>query len=282
MMRKQKSSSRAIVYAVLILGSILMLMPIAWMALTSLKTFDEVLVSPPKWIPAAPQWHNYAEAFTTFNFGRYLMNSVIVTVLTILGTLISSTMAAYGFACLDFRGKSILFGILLSAMMLPAQVTVIPLFQLFAKLGWINTYYPLIVPSWLGLNVFAIFLLRQFFKTIPRDYIEAARIDGASELRILLAIFVPLSKPALLTVAVFTFIWSWNDLWGPLIYLHDERLYTMPIGLLNFVGIIGRPEGTPWHLVMAVAVAMIVPVIIIFFIAQKKFIEGIATTGLKG
>lgn len=281
-MRKQKTSSRTIIYVVLILGSILMLMPMAWMGLTSLKTFDEVLVTPPKWIPADPQWNNYTEAFTTFNFARYLMNSIIITVLIILGTLISSTLAAYGFACLDFKGKGILFGILLSAMMLPAQVTVIPLFQLFTKLGWVNTYYPLIVPSWLGLNVFAIFLLRQFFKTIPRDYIEAARIDGASELRILLTIFVPLSKPALLTVAVFTFIWSWNDLWGPLIYLHDDNLYTMPIGLLNFIGIIGRPEGTPWHLVMAVAVAMIVPIVILFFIAQKKFIEGIATTGLKG
>jgi multiple sugar transport system permease protein len=269
-------------YAVLIAGSVVMLTPLAWMLLTSLKSFEEVIASPPAWLPETPRWGNYAEALTTFDFGRYLNNSLLICVATIAGTLVSGTLAAYAFACLRARGRDLVFALLLSTMMLPAQVTVIPLFKLFASIGWVDTFWPLIVPSWLGTNVFAIFLLRQFFLAIPRDYVEAARVDGASELRILWSIFVPLSKPVLLTVTVFTFIGSWNDLWGPLIYLHDERLFTMPVGLLNFVGTAGRAQGSPWHLVMAVSTVMMVPIVILFFAAQKRFIEGIATSGVKG
>jgi ABC-type glycerol-3-phosphate transport system permease component len=279
--RRERDPLRLLVYAALIAGSAVMLMPLAWMLLTSLKSFEEVIAVPPRWLPAAPQWRNYAEAMTLFDFARYLRNSAFVSVSVILGTLVSSTLAAYAFACLRAPGKDVLFSILLSTMMLPGQVTIIPLFRWFAELGWINTYFPLILPSWLGTNVFAIFLLRQFFLTIPRDYVEAARLDGASELRILRSVFVPMSTPALLTVTVFSFLWSWNDLWVPLIYLHDERLYTMPIGLLNFIGLSGRAEGSPWHLVMAVSAVMMVPVITLFFLAQRRFIEGIATTGIK-
>ena len=193
-------------YGVLIAGSVVMLVPLAWMLLTSLKSYEEVIASPPAWLPAEPRWGNYREALTTFDFARYLFNSLLISVGTIAGTLVSCSLAAYAFACLRARGRDVLFALLLSTMMLPAQVTIIPLFKLFAAIGWVNTFYPLIVPSWFATNVFAIFLLRQFFLAVPRDYIEAARIDGASELRILWSIFVPLSKPVLLTVTVFSFI----------------------------------------------------------------------------
>jgi ABC-type glycerol-3-phosphate transport system permease component len=281
-MRRDSPVSSLLTYAVLVAGSIVMLVPLAWMLLTSLKSYEEVIASPPAWLPQRPRFGNYGEALGTFDFARYLFNSLLVCVATIAGTLVSCSLAAYAFACLRARGRDLIFALLLSTMMLPAQVTIIPLFKVFAAIGWINTLYPLIVPSWLATNVFAIFLLRQFFRAVPRDYIEAARIDGASELRILWSIFVPLSKPVLLTVAVFSFIGAWNDLWGPLIYLHDERLFTMPLGLLHFVGTAGRAQGSPWHLVMAVSTVMMVPIVVIFFLAQKRFIEGIATSGVKG
>jgi ABC-type glycerol-3-phosphate transport system permease component len=281
-MRPDRPESHLAAYAVLVAGSVVMLVPLAWMLLTSLKSFDEVIASPPVWLPQQPRWGNYREALTTFDFSRYVLNSAFICVMTIAGTLVSCSLAAYAFACLNARGRDLVFALLLSTMMLPAQVTIIPLFKLFASIGWIDTFYPLIVPSWLATNVFAIFLLRQFFRAIPRDYIEAARIDGASELRILWSIFIPLSKPVLLTVTVFTFIGSWNDLWGPLIYLHDDGKFTMPVGLLNFIGTSGRAQGSPWHLVMAVSTVMMIPIVILFFLAQRRFIEGIATAGVKG
>lgn len=272
---------RTLLYTTLVGGTIIMLIPLVWMFATSLKTFAEVQAYPPTLLPETPQWSNYVEAFRTFNFGRYLFNSLFVTVLSVAGTLVSCTLAAFAFTVYDVPGRKILFGLLLAALMMPGQVTIIPQFKLFAELGMVNTFMPLLIPLWLGGNVFAIFLLRQFFLTLPRDYIEAARIDGASEFRILWNIFVPLSKPALLTVTVFTFLGSWNDLWGPLIYLHDERRYTMPLGILRFMAEMGRPEGSPMHLIMAVSTVMVIPIIILFFVAQKRFIEGIATTGIK-
>ena len=281
-MHRPRVTSRLLTYLTLIVGSIVMLVPLAWMLLTSLKSFEEVVASPPVFWPSAARWGNYREALTTFDFSRYLFNSLFLCVATISGTLVSCTLAAYAFACLKTRGRDFIFALLLGTMMLPAQVTIIPLFKLFASIGWVDTYWPLIVPSWLGTNVFAIFLLRQFFQAVPRDYIEAARIDGASELRILWSIFVPLSKPVLLTVTVFAFIGSWNDLWGPLIYLHDESRFTMPLALLNFIGTSGRAQGSPWQLVMAVSTVMMVPIVVLFFFAQKRFIEGIATSGVKG
>lgn len=265
----------------LIAGAALMLMPLVWMVLTSLKTFDEVLASPPTWLPHQPQWRNYPEALSTFDFIRYFANSSILAALTIAGTLLSCSLAAYAFARLRAPAAGLLFAILLSTTMLPAQVTVIPLFSWFSALGWVDTYTPLVLPAWMGTNVLAIFLLRQFFRNIPPDYAEAARVDGASELRILFGIYIPLARPALLTVAVFTFIGSWNDLWGPLLYLQDDSKYTLPIALLNFVGLATQARGSPWHLLMAVSTVMMAPVIVIFFLAQRQFIEGIAGSGVK-
>ena len=279
---------RILLYTTITCGAVVMLIPLSWMVLTSLKTFVEVLQEPTRWVPALAQWSNYRVVFEEFEFGRYLLNSIFVTTMTIIGTLISCSLAAYAFVFIEVRFKGPIFAALLSTMLLPAQVTIIPLFKFFASIGWVNTYLPLIVPHWLGLNVFGIFLLRQFFLTIPKSYIEAARMDGASELHILWNVVVPLSTPVLLTVTVFTFLASWNDLFGPLIYLHDERLYTMPIGLFSFIAKAGVLEGgggtqvTPWNLVMSLTTVMIVPVIIVFFLAQKRFIEGVAASGIKG
>ncbi len=269
-------------YAALVAGSVLMLVPLAWMVLTSLKSYEELFVVPPKWIPARLQWRNYVDALTTFDFALYFRNSVLLSVLIISGTLVSCAMAAYGFSTLRARGRAVLFGLLMSSLMLPGQVTIIPLFKLYAQLGWINTLAPLVVPSWLGTNVFAIFLLRQFFLTVPRDYAEAARMDGASEPQILWHVFVPMCTPALLTITVFTFVGAWNDLWGPVIFLHSEKYYTMAIGLLNFILLSNQPQGAPWNLIMAVSTVMMIPIVIVFFLAQKRFIEGMNFSGLKG
>ena len=286
--RVQVSPGQVLFYGALVGGAMLMLFPLAWMVMTSLKSFTEVLQEPMKWIPDRSQWNNYLVVFREFEFGRFLWNSVFVTGMTIAGTLVSCSAAAYAFVFIRVRFKGPIFAALLATMMLPGQVTILPLFKFFAQIGWVNTYYPLIVPHWLGANVFGIFLLRQFFLTIPQGYIEAARMDGASELRILWHVVVPLSTPVLLTVTVFTFLASWNDLFGPLIYLHDERLYTMPVGLFYFIAKAGMITGgggtqvTPWNLVMALTTVMIVPVIIVFFLAQKRFIEGISASGIKG
>jgi len=282
-MNRERSSifSRVTIYALLLAGAVAMLLPLVWMVLTSFKSFEEVLASPPVWLPKRIRWENYREALTTFDFIRYFANSTLVAAVNIAGTLVSCSLAAYAFARLPARGSKLLFALLLSTTMLPAQVTVIPLFSWFSALGLVNTFTPLMLPAWLGTNVFAIFLLRQFFVAIPKDFAEAARVDGASELRILFSVYLPLSKPALLTIAVFTFLGSWNDLWGPLLYLHDESKYTLPIALLNFVGLAGQARGSPWHLVMAVSTVMMLPVVVIFFLAQRRFIEGIAASGIK-
>jgi multiple sugar transport system permease protein len=277
-----KDSWRWLTWFFLSVGSIIMLLPLAWMILTSLKTFPETLADPPQWLPAHFQWSNYLDAIRSFEFSRYFTNSVTVTIGCIAGTLFSSCLSAYALVAYKVRGKNLIFGLLMATLMLPAQVTVIPLFRMYAGLHWINTFGPLIVPRWFGNDVFAIFLLRQFFLLIPRDYIEAARIDGASELRILATVFIPLAKPALLTIAVFTFIGTWNDLWNPLLYLYDEKLYTLPLGLMQFIGIAANAQGTPWQLVMAIATIMMIPVVIVFFFAQKRFIEGISAAGIKG
>ena len=276
-----RPTAKAGVYALLLAGSVAMLTPLAWMLLTSLKSYPELFVIPPKWIPDKLQWGNYVEALTTFDFSLYFRNSVLLTVLAIAGTLLSSSMAAYGFAVLRFRGKGIIFACLLGTLMLPPQITIIPLFRAYTWMGWINTFLPLVIPAWLGANVFAIFLLRQFFLTVPRDYAEAARIDGASEFQILRNVYLPMSTPALLTVTVFTFVGAWNDLWGPVIFLHSEEKYTMAVGLLNFMLLAVMPQGAPWHLVMAVSTVMMIPIIVVFFLAQKRFIEGMNLSGLK-
>ncbi|MFI5356831.1 MAG: carbohydrate ABC transporter permease [Opitutales bacterium] len=274
-------------YAALGLGALVMLGPLAWMVLTSLKSYPEILRDPPAWLPAVPQWGNYAKVWQGFAYYRFFLNSCFVSAMVIAGTVLTCCPAAYAFTFHEVRGRELLFGLLLSTLMLPAQVTVIPLFKAFAAIGWVDTYLPLVVPAWLGGNVFGIFLLRQSFRTIPASFIEAARLDGASEWTILWRLVVPMSLPAVLTVVVFTFLWSWNDLFNPLVYLQSEQLCTLPVGLLYFIaraeqltgGSIGQ---TPWHLVMALAAVMVLPVIAVFAIVQRRFVEGVAASGVKG
>jgi len=263
------------------LGLIVCLAPLAWMLSTSLKPFDELFNGSTSLIPNHARPANYTDALKTFDFLRAFGNSSLVAILTVLGTLISSIPAGYAFARLKARGSDWVFYGLLATLMLPGQITIIPVFRLFASLGMVDTYAPLIIPAWLGTNGFAVFLLRQFFRTLPEETMEAARLDGASEGTILMRVAMPLARPAIVTVAVFAFLGSWNDLWGPLVYLHREERMTLPVALVNFVGSSGTVQGTPWNLVMAAAVVTVLPAVILFAFCQKSFVSGIANTGLK-
>ena len=264
---------------VIVAGAVVITMPLAWMVSTSLKKSTEVFVLPPQWIPPTPQWVNYKTVFEAAPFGRYFLNSAIVTGFSVVGSLLSCSLAAYGFARLRFPGRGILFVLLLSTLMLPATVTIVPRFIVFEQLGWLNSFKPLIVPSFFG-NAFNIFLLREFFRTIPNDLEDAARLDGASTLRIFATIVLPLSKPALVTVALFTFINSWNDFFNPLLYLSSEEKYTIAIGVINFTG--SNRVGPQMHLLMAASFLATIPVLIVFFLAQRLFVKGIVFSGLKG
>ena len=260
-------------------GAVVIVTPLAWMVSTSLKRQMEVYVFPPQWLPAPPQWDNYAEIFRAVPFDRYLLNSALVSGLSVAGSVLSCSLAAYGFARFRFPGRNLIFVLLLSTLMLPDTVTIVPTFIVFQKLDWLNSFKPLVVPAFFG-NAFFIFLLRQFFRTIPSDLEDAARLDGAGTLRIFTSIILPLSKPALVTVAIFSFIGSWNDYLRPLLYLNTEDMYTIAIGLANFTG--SDRVGPQMHLLMAASFVATVPVLVIFLVAQRLFIRGIVFSGIKG
>lgn len=234
----------------------------------------------------APQWQNYPDVINDENmiFPLFARNTLIIALLGVTGTLVSSSLVAYGFAKIDFRGSKLLFAVMLATMMIPFPVIMVPMFAIFRWMGehnlgqWLGTFKPLWVPMWFG-SAFNIFLLRQFFRTLPDELSEAARIDGCSELGIFLRIALPLSKPALAVVALFTFMFIWNDFLGPLVYLQDQQQYTLVLGLQTFQS---QHEGSPYNLVMAASVLIFSPIIVLFFLTQKTFIEGIATTGMKG
>lgn len=273
-------------HAVLILLCIPFLTPILWMVSTSLKSHEEIFpqkneaavtLNVSDFIPEKPQWQNYKKALETGPFVLYLRNSLLLCTLNVIGAVFSSALAAYGFARLQFPGKNILFILVISTMALPRHVTMIPLFMLFKAVGWYGTLLPLIVPSFLG-NPFFIFLLRQFFLTLPKDLAEAGTIDGAGEFRIFSQIVLPLAKPALATCALFQFLATWNDFFGPLIYINDPDQYTVAYGLQQFMG----THGSEWAQMMAVASLFTLPVILLFFCAQQVFIRGIFATGTKG
>ena len=225
----------------------------------------------------APQWHNYPDALRSFPFVRYTLNTLLICALTVLGTVLSAALPAYGFARLRWKGREALFFLLIATIMLPSQVTMLPVFLIFRALHWTGTILPLVVPSFFG-SAFYIFLLRQFFLTIPQELSDAARIDGCGEIGILWRILAPIARPALATVALLSFTSAWMDFTGPLIYLHDERTYTLAIGLLAFLG----RHGGEWSLLMAASMVMTVPMLVLFFFAQRTYIQGIALTGLKG
>lgn len=265
-----------LIYLLLIVGGILFITPFLWMLSTSLKGEAGLFDIPPQWIPNPIKWDNYPEALQSIPFLKYTMNTVFITVIAMAGAIASSSLVAYSFARLKWPGRDIWFIILLATMMLPGQVTMIPVFVMYKNLGWTNTYAPLTVPYFFG-SAFYIFLLRQFFRTIPMELSDSAKIDGCSEFRIYWKIILPLSKPALATVAIFTFMGVWNDFVGPLIYLNDTDKFTLALGLRSFQ----MQYGTRWNLMMAAAIVAALPTLIIFFLCQKYFIEGITLTGIK-
>ena len=257
--------------------ALLFLIPFLWMISSSLKPNYQIFEVPPRWIPNPPRWENYSEALTILPFGRYVVNTALITLLTIIGHLLSCTIIAYAFARLRAPCRDAIFVVMLATMMLPYPVTMVPLYVLFQRLGWINTIYPLVVPAFLG-SPFYIFLLRQFFKTIPRDYEDAAYMDGANLLQILFRIMLPLAAPALATVAIFSFQAAWNDFLAPLIYLQKPDLYTVTLGLQFF----RSTYTTNWAYLMAASLVTTLPVVVIFFLAQRYFVEGITLGGVKG
>ncbi|MFC9707238.1 carbohydrate ABC transporter permease [Paenibacillus sp. NPDC056933] len=272
-----KRINRALAYLCLIVASAFFLIPFIWLLSTSLKPLTQVFTFPPEWIPHPILWSNYSRAVEYIPFWTYLKNTAIITIVSTLGVIISCPLVAYSFAKLEYRGRGILFFVTLAVMMIPGQVTMIPLFLLFTKLGWVGTPLPLIVPQFFGVPIY-IFLLRQFFMGLPDALREAARLDGASEFRIYLQIMFPLAKSAVLAVALFQFMGSWTDFMGPLLYLTNEPSYTVSLGLQQFQS----QKGSEWGLLMAVSTLMTLPIIVLFFFLQKTFISGITFSGIKG
>ena len=275
-----------LVEVALVLVGLVAAVPFLWMLATSLKTADHATTYPPQWIPWPVRWQNYAQLLDNdrFDFLLWTRNTLVIEVLAVTGTVVSSALVAYGFAKVRFKGRSALFAVMLATMMVPFPVTMVSLFALFRWLGdhtgvpFLGTFKPLWVPAWFA-SAFNVFLLRQFFLTIPDELSEAARIDGCSDLGIFCRVILPLSKPALTVVALFAFLGTWNDFLGPLIYLQRPEQFTLALGLANLQSAQG---GTDWPTLMAASLLVILPVLALFFLAQKSFVEGIATTGMKG
>lgn len=274
----QERGQRVVVHLLLLGLSVIFIVPFLWMLSASLKTDAQIFSFPIEWIPNPFTLENYRYGLTFVPFGRYVANTLIVAGFSVVGTVISCSMVSYSLARINWPGRNVLFVILLATLMIPFPVTMIPLFIMFSNLGWINTFLPLIVPTFFG-NAFFIFLLRQFFMTIPRELSDAARVDGANEFRIFLGIILPLSKPALATVALFQFIASWSDFLGPLIYLGGaSEKFTVSLGLSIFQG----EYSTEYGALMAASTVMLLPIVFLFFITQRTFIQGITLTGIKG
>jgi len=263
-------------YGLLIVTAMLFLAPVFWMISSSLKPEYQIFATPPVWWPSPPRWANYTEALTTLPFGRFAVNTLIIAIGTVIGHVLSCSIVAYGFARLEAPGKGFLFILLLSTIMLPYPVTMVPLYIIFSRIGWVNNFLPLIVPAFLG-NAFYIFLLRQAFKQIPAELEDAAHMDGANFLQILFYVILPISTPALATVAIFSFQAAWNDFLAPLIFLHDQSKYTLQLGLSFFRG----SYQINWAYIMATSLVITLPVVLVFFLFQKAFIEGIGYTGTK-
>jgi ABC-type glycerol-3-phosphate transport system permease component len=276
---------RPLTYALLLIGAALMFTPFLWMVSTSLKTPAQVVAQPPTWIPSPVAWGNYVEFWKSppveGGFLRFTANTLFITLVCMVGEVFSATLVAYGFARYRFPGRDFWFMVLLATMMLPGAVTLVPTFIMFKELGWIDTYLPLTVGAFFGGGAFYIFLARQFFLTIPVELEEAARLDGCTDWQLFTKIFLPLSKPLLVTIAVFSFTAHWKDFMGPLIYLNSADKFTLTLGLTWFKQAIIGQGATPYHLLMAATIVVVAPLIALFFIAQKAFTEGIAMSGLK-
>lgn len=277
--RGQQRLTTIAVLLILCLGAVVIMLPFFWMLSTAFKRADQVYLSPPVWIPIPPQFSNFAEVLTRVPFHLYAFNTFFIVTLVMIGTLFSCSFAAYGFARLNAPGRNTIFMLVLATLMLPGVVTLVPTYLMFNSIGWVNTFLPLIVPSFFG-SAFFIFLLRQFYMTIPVELEDAAKIDGASVYRIWWSIMLPLSQPVLATVAVFTFVSTYNDFFTPLIYLSDEKNYTIAVALSFFQG---SPRiGPQMHLLMAAVTMSIIPPLLLFMAAQRYFVRGIVMSGIKG
>ena len=278
---KARNSQRlwtAMILGILIAGSFVMLLPFVWLVSSSLKPLEKVFIFPPQWIPNPPQWQNYVEALVYKPFGTYLFNTMRIIVLNEIAILLSASFCGYGFARIRFPGRDFWFALVLVTLMVPYFVLMVPQFIMFSRFGWVDTFLPLTFPFFFGGGAFNIFLFRQFFRSLPEELADAGRIDGTSEYGIYWKIMLPLCKPALATVAIFTFLAGWNDFIGPLLYLRSDYNFTVAIGLATF----RSAMSTQWHLLMAASTAMILPVILLFFFAQRYFVEGLVMTGIKG
>lgn len=269
-----RQSKKMLSYVLMTIIGIILLIPLLWMVFTSLKPMEEIVRYPPTFFPEKIVWENYLDTIAAFPFWRYARNTLFITVLVVIGNVLSNSFIAYGFAKLDFPGKKLMFALILSTMMIPGFVTMIPQYVLFSKIGWVGTYLPLIVPSFFG-NAFNIFLMRQFYLSINNELIEAAEIDGANHLYIWSHLMLPLTKPALITIAINSFNAAWNDFLGPLLYIQDQEKYTLQIGLQVFQ----NQATTQWNYLMAGATLVLIPTILLFFFAQRYFIEGMDLTG---
>jgi ABC-type glycerol-3-phosphate transport system permease component len=281
--RKQHSAIRHVkrfwwTYLLLALVGTMLMAPLIWLVSSSLKDQGKIFILPPEWIPDPIRWGNYRTVFDRFDFARFAWNSAVVTFWSTLGSVVSSAIVAFGFSRLRFPGREKIFLVLLSTVMIPYHVTLIPTYVLFRELQWLDTYLPLIVPAWIGGSAFNIFLLRQFFMRLSFELDDAARLDGASIWQIFTQIVLPQSKPALGVVAIFSFLASWNDFFGPFIYINTTEKYTLPLALRLFQS----TESTQWHLLMAASVITAIPCIALYFIAQRYFVQGVVFTGLKG
>lgn len=283
-MKTRKGYVVALTHIVLVSLSVLFVLPLLWVISTSLKPIEETMKNPPVWVPSKLMFNNFPDAIRYgekelgyIPFLVYGRNTLLLTLLTVTGSVISNALVGYSFARLNWKGRDFFFAVTLSTMMIPFPVIMVPVFAMFKELGWIGTFRPLWIPSFFG-SAFFIFLLRQFFRTIPMELSEAAKLDGCSEFRIFLDVIVPLAKPALATVGLFTFMGTWNDFMGPLIYLVDQNTFTLALGLQAYQS---QHGGSQWNLLMAASLVVIAPVIIVFFFAQRTFIQGIATSGGK-
>jgi multiple sugar transport system permease protein len=274
----RKWLSRAVIWVVLVVGAILMMLPLVWMVSCSFKSEEMVFQFPPQLIPDPIRAVNYVNALTYKPFDIYLRNTLFLEVLNELAILLASSFCAYGFARIRFAGRDFWFALVLATMMVPFVVLMVPQFVIFSRLHWLDTYLPLTVPYFFGGGAFNIFLLRQFFRTIPEELADAARIDGCSEYLIYARIMMPLAKPALITVAIFTFFGTWNDFLGPLLYLNSPERFTISLGLAGFRSVMR----TRWDLLMAASTATTLPIVILFFFAQRYFVQGVVLSGLKG
>jgi ABC-type glycerol-3-phosphate transport system permease component len=269
-----------LLYAIMLLASAFFVFPLVWMFGTSLKTVEQANQSQLTLIPADPQWGNYAALFTEENFYRSYTNSVIVAVLVLLGTVTTICLVAYAFSRLQWKGRNVVFGLMLGTLMLPAQATLVPQYVLFHQLDWIRTFNPIVIPGYFAGGAALIFLMRQFMLSIPKELDEAALIDGANPLHIWWYVIMPLSRPAIATITVFLFVGQWNNLLNPLLYLQRAELFTMPIYVAQKLNLQESP--VPWQDIMAASVTFVIPVLIVFLLTQRYFVQGIQFTGTKG